>query len=248
MAILLNGVSFVVSAVAISAIPAGPAFRPAVRGNDVRPSILSEIKIGARALRAAPDAVRLIAADLLCSTIYGFCSVTLVLVSRRVGAGEGGYGLLLGAFGAGGVIGAIVTARFDRPSQWRRMLASALTLVALPLVALGLVHALALAVLFALLGGAGSIVAEVLSETALPRLVDDEVLARAYGLALPMSLSGIVVGSLIGGPLVACVGLTTALVLAAIFVALVAVILVRRPWVHPVTAGTARVPAVDVAS
>jgi hypothetical protein len=33
-------------------------------------------------------------------------------------------------------------------------------------------------------------------------MLDDDVLARAYGLVLPMSLGGIVAGSLLAGPLV----------------------------------------------
>ena len=43
------------------------------------------------------------------------------------------------------------------------------------------------------------VVGEVLSETALPRMLSDDVLGRAYGLALPASLGGIVAGSLAEG-------------------------------------------------
>jgi MFS family permease len=73
------------------------------------------------------------------------------------------------------------------------------------------------------------IVGEVLSETALPRMLDDEVLGRAYGLALPVSLSGIVVGSLVAGPLVSLLGLHGAFAAAGVFVALSAAVLLRRP-------------------
>jgi hypothetical protein len=80
-----------------------------------------------------------------------------------------------------------------------------------------------------LVAGTGAVVAEVLSETALPRLVDDEVLARAYGLALPAALSGIVIGSLIGAPLVMLLGLTGALVATGAGVLVLAFLLLRRP-------------------
>jgi MFS family permease len=85
------------------------------------------------------------------------------------------------------------------------------------------------ALLLAVLGGGGMIVGEVLSETALPRMLDDEVLGRAYGLALPTSLSGIVVGSLVAGPLVSWLGLQGAFAAAGLFVAVAAALLLRRP-------------------
>src|SRR5438309_1533243 len=77
-------------------------FVPPARTDTAMPSVLGDIAAGARALRDAPTAVRLVAADLLCSAVYGLLTVTLVLVSHRIGAGTGGYGLLLGGFGAGG--------------------------------------------------------------------------------------------------------------------------------------------------
>jgi predicted MFS family arabinose efflux permease len=174
-------------------------------------------------------AVRLVAADMLCSAVYGLLSVTLVLLSRRVGAGAGGYGLLLGAFGVGGVIGASVAARIDAPARWRQVLTAALLLVAVALLALGLVSTLAGALALALLGGGGMIVGEVLSETALPRMLDDDVLARAYGLVIPTSIGGIVAGSLVAGPLVSLLGLQGAMIAAGAFVLVATGLLMRRP-------------------
>ena len=67
---------------------------------------------------------------------------------------------------------------------------------------------------------------EVLCETALQRELDEEVFTRAYGIALPVSIAGIVVGSLIAAPLAMVVGLTGAIVgtgiLAAGYAAVVA--------------------------
>ncbi len=59
--------------------------------------------------------------------------------------------------------------------------------------------------------GAGSVTVEVVANTALARSLDDAVLARAYGLAYPASIGGIVVGSLVAAPLVALLGLSGAL-------------------------------------
>lgn len=229
-AILLNALTFVGSALAVGAIKDRERFAPPERSGEVQlPSVLSEIRTGAQALRGAPTAIRLVAADVVGSAVYGILTVTLVMVARKVGAGAGGYGLLLGGFGVGGVIGASLVARLDAPSAWRRTLTVALLLVGLPLAGLGFAPNLASALALALLGGSGMIVGEVLSETALPRMLDDEVLARAYGLVLPISISGIVVGSLIAGPLVSAFGLTGAMVAGGMAVLVLAALLLSRP-------------------
>src|SRR6185295_12865264 len=104
VAMLANAATFLASAVLVATIAAGPAFRPS--GDAVASGFLVELRDGVDALRGAPAAVRVIAADAICSAVYGILTVTLVLVAGRVGAGAGGYGLLLGAFGVGGVAGA----------------------------------------------------------------------------------------------------------------------------------------------
>jgi predicted MFS family arabinose efflux permease len=189
LAILLNAGSFAVSAAAMLAIAPSAAFEPRAADGGELPSFVADLKAGARALRGAPTAVRLVAADVLCSGVYGLLTVMLVLVSRHVGAGDGGYGILLGAFGAGGLIGATVVGRLDAPRTWRRTLTVALVLVAAAMAALGQTSTLTEAIMLALLGGGGMIVGEVLSETALPRMLEDDVLGRAYGLAVPTSLA-----------------------------------------------------------
>jgi MFS family permease len=225
VAILANAATFLASAAAIAAIPTGPAFRP---GRRSAPGLLAELRDGAEALRGAPAAVRVVAADVLCSAVYGVLTVALVLVAGKVGAGPGGYGLLLGAFGVGGLAGAAVAARLDG-MRWRHTLALALGLVAMTTAALGVAGSLWVAIALGLVGGAGAVIAEVLSETALPRMLDDDVLARAYGIARPVSLAGIVAGSLIAGPLVALLGLAGALAATGLAVLALGALLLRRP-------------------
>lgn len=236
LAILLNGLTFVVSAAAMLSLGSGAWFAApqTADGAADRPSVLGDILAGARALRGAPAAIRLIAADTMCSAVYGMVTVTFVLVSRRFGAGNGAYGLLLAAYGVGGVIGANVVGRLVEPARWRTTLTIALLLVATSLLAIGTSLSLTQALLAALLGGGGLVVGEVLSDTALPVLLDDAVVGRAYGLALPVSIGGIAAGSLVAGPLVSVVGTTGAFAVAATVVIAVCALLVRRPLVMPV--------------
>src|SRR5581483_6055119 len=131
VAILLNALTFIASACAVGAIPAGQAFRPGAETSAGAPAgILADIRAGARALRGAPTAVRLVASDVLCSAVYGVLTVLLVLVGRQVGAGDGGYGILLGGFRAGGVVCEAMMSRADSPATWQRTLEVALVLVA----------------------------------------------------------------------------------------------------------------------
>src|SRR4051812_13025734 len=241
VAILVNAGTFLGSAVLVATIPAGPAFRPSGAGAET-PRLVDELRAGVDALRGAPAAVRVIGADVISSAVYGILTVTLVLVAERVGAGPGGYGLLLGGFGVGGLAGAAVAGRVAR-GRGRGPLAIALARLAVPVAALGVADSLWVALPLAVVGGAGAVVAEVLSETALPRMLDDAVLARAYGIMLPVSLSGIVAGSLIAGPLVALLGAGGALVATGAAVLALAGLLLRRPLVvaAPPLAATARV-------
>jgi MFS family permease len=228
-AFVANAGTFAASAAATWAIPAGPAFAPVAREQgDAGFDLLGDIRSGARALRGAPDAVRLVAADVACSAVYGAETVLLILVAHRLGDGDAGYGLLLGAFGLGGLAGAMLAGRFER--HWRRALGVALVAVAVPLPLMGLTTSTALALALAVVGGAGAVVAEVLSETGLQRTLPADVLGRAFGLVIPGSLAGIVVGALLAGPLVNLLGLTGALTtVGGALLVVLAVILTPSP-------------------
>jgi MFS family permease len=68
-----------------------------------------------------------------------------------------------------------------------------------------------LAILLACVNGAGAILVEIMTETGLQRMLSAEVFGRAYGLAIPASIAGIAVGSLIAPLLVDALGLNGAL-------------------------------------
>ncbi|HEY3776261.1 MAG TPA: MFS transporter [Solirubrobacteraceae bacterium] len=230
VAILLNALTFIASAVAVWLIGSSPTFVPSGAGESVS-GVLDGILAGARALRRAPGATRLIAADTICSAVYGTLTVLFVLLGRQLGAGNGAYGLLMGAYGIGGVLGALVTGRVANPARWRMVLIAALLLVATTLVALGSGPTLLEALAAALVGGGGLVVGEVLADTALPHMLDDDILASAYGLAVPVSIGGIVVGSLLAGPLVSLLGVGGALTAVGLAVVVAGGALVGRPLV-----------------
>ena len=238
LAFALNGLTFVVSALLVVSIPAGPAFRPAPRTDAAaaRPTVVADLRAGAQALLARAGTRRLVGADIACSLVYGALTVLLLLVAGRLGLGADGYGYLLGAMGLGGVVGAAVAGPLGREDRQPAALVGALLCVAVPLPLLGVTHALVAALALSFVGGLGAITVEILVETSLQRSLPADVLGRAYGFALPAALSGIVAGSLIAPALVALAGLGGALALLGAAVALVALAVARTPRGAPAPA------------
>jgi MFS family permease len=209
-AFLLNAGSFALSALLVLSIPPGPVFAASATGE--RQSILADVVTGARALRRHPMAVRLVGADVVCSVVYGMQTVLLLLLSRSLGLGDAGYGYVLAGLGVGGIVGTTLTSRAARSSRPRRTLVLALLAVAGPAALMAVTPCLTGLLVWSVLGGAGAALVEVLTETALQRDLDEEVFARAYGIAFPAAIAGIVGGSLIAAPLVMGIGLTGAIV------------------------------------
>ena len=212
-AFALNALTFGLSALAVLAIRADGdlnPFRPR-RGADRPAGLLREVAQGAAALRAHRAALRLVGADAMCSVLYGAQTVLLLLVSRQVGLGAQGYGYLFAAIGAGGLLGTALAGRVSRlPS--RPVLAAALVLADVPTLLLAVVRWPAAAIVLTGLTGMGALLVEILTDTTLQRELDEDVFGRAYGIAFPAAIAGIVVGSVIAPGLAALLGASGALI------------------------------------
>ena len=210
-AFALNALTFGLSALAVLAIRAEGAFRPQ-RAEGRPDGLLREVAQGAAALRAHPAALRLVGADTMCSVLYGAQTVLLLLVSRRIGLGAQGYGYMFAAVGAGGLLGTALAGRVSRSRRSRSVLAAALAVAGLPTLLLAVVRWPAAAIVLTGLTGMGALLVEILTETTLQRELDEDVFGRAYGLAFPAAISGIVIGSVIAPGLAALLGGSGALV------------------------------------
>jgi len=210
-AFLVNAGSFAVAGLLVWSIPAaGDAFRPS--RENVRVSLVADLREGAAALRERPAAVRLAGADVLASFVYGALTVLLLLLSRQLGFGDHGYGFLLAGLGAGGVLGALLAARVARSPRRR-------TAAQVGVLATGGTTALlagapwfAVAVAAAVVIGVANIVVEVTADTALQEMLPEDVFARAYGFVLPACCAAIAAGSLTAPLLDELLGLGGALV------------------------------------
>jgi MFS family permease len=230
LAFLLNAATFGLSALLVLAIPGGEAFaagRPAERPA----GLLRGVADGAAVLRAHPGALQLVGADIMCSTVYGMQTVLLILVARQAGLGTHGYGYLFAGIGAGSLAGTALASRALRCPHPRAVLVTALAAVGLPMPLLAVTHWPAAAIALVAVTGTGAILVEILTETGLQRMLPPETFGRAYGLALPASLGGIVAGSLIAPLLTGLLGGTGALTACGVAVAGYALLVLaqRRP-------------------
>ena len=82
--------------------------------------------------------------------------------------------------------------------------------------------------------GAGRFVTEIVTDTTLQRSLDPAVFARAYGLAMPACVAGIVVGALLAPPCVALIGLDATLALTGALVLTYGAVAFTRPEPAPV--------------
>jgi MFS family permease len=232
LAFLVNAATFGLSALAVLTIPAGLGFRPATSAGS-RQGLLRGMATGAAVLRAHPAALRLVGADIMCSLMYGMQTVLLLLVSRSIGLGTHGYGYLFAGIGAGGLVGTALAGRAGRGRQPRYVLAAALAAVGLPMPLLVVVHWPVAAIALVAATGMGAVLVEILTETGLQRMLDEDVFGRAYGLALPASIGGIAVGSLLAPVLAGALGGPGALVASGLAVMAYAVVLLRRTRTVP---------------
>jgi predicted MFS family arabinose efflux permease len=227
----VNGVSFLVGAVVVAALPREATRRPAGAAQEAHASLRADLVTGWRALREHPDALPLVGADFVSSTIYGTTAVLFVLLGERLGLGAAGYGYLLSAFGAGGILASGLADRAAASERPRRSLIAAVAAVGLPLLLLAPTGSTAAALVLAACIGAGALTTEVVADTTLQRSLDPTVFARAYGLVVPACVGGIVLGAVIAPPCVALLGLDATLVLFGALVLTYGAVAFVRPTV-----------------
>lgn len=215
----LNALSFAVPALLL-AVGLRRRGRPAVTrepSGGVVAAFVSQLLDGLRAAVHSPGALVITGFLLGTAFIYGAQTVALVLVSdMRLGTGSEGYGYLLAALGAGGVIAAPITNRLAAARRVGPTLLVALVLTALPLALLALVSSPVVATALMVVSGAGGTAVDVLAITLLQRALSDDVRGRVFGLLDSAVVLAILAGSLIVSPLVSAFGLSWMLVVIGV--------------------------------
>jgi MFS family permease len=172
-------------------------------------------------LRAGLDYVRrhralriILAGEAIAIMLFTLTSpVQVVYAQETLDVGDGGYGAIVAAWGAGVMLGSLLFLRIRRLPATHLILASTLAL-GLAFLGTGLARELWLACVFSVLGGAGNGIQWVAVLNRLQEAVPDDFQARVVGLLESIGSASMGVGFLIGGLLTAATSPPTAYLLS----------------------------------
>jgi MFS family permease len=208
VAFAANGATFAVSALLISAI------RPDAAQVGGRRSGVAQLAEGLRAVRTTAFTRWLIVAVAMVEFTYGAQTVQLVVyATKALGLGSGGYGVLLTAAGAGGLMSALVNGRLSASRRVSLIVVVTGSLACAAQLAYAGVQVLAIAVAVTVIGNAGLVSCEVVSETALARIAPREALGRVIGVFEAVSVAAMAAGAVLAPVLVAATSLRASLLI-----------------------------------
>lgn len=164
------------------------------------------------------------------TTMRGLLNVFVVLVATSmVGGSEARAGSLFIAMGVGGLVGAVAGMGLG-PRRGSRWIALGIILWGIPVVVIGLWPSAGVAWVSLAVLGFGNALLDVSGYTLVNRLVPDHFAGRAWGAFNAMGAGVVAVGSLACPVLVSSVGLTGAMVLTGVVLALSPVL--TWPWLR----------------
>ncbi len=215
-AFMANALSFLLVIGALLLIAARPVARSAGHG-----SVLAHFREGIRYVRERDVLVVSVLGALL-SSLLGVSMIQLAEPFTRqvLHEGAGKYGLLVAGYGAGAIVGSIITVA--RGDAFRR---STLTIIGFAIFVVGEVaFGLAPVYSFALLGlfgiGLAQVLAMVSCQTAVQVNVDEHYRGRVLSIYVMCFFAGTPVGALIGGIVAEVIGLRATIVGSALLLAL----------------------------
>ena len=220
VAFAANGVTFVVSALLIWPL------RPDAPRAGGRASAVAQVAGGLRVVRTTAFARWLILIVAMVEFTYGAQTVQLVVYAREtLGLGSGGYGVLLTAAGAGGLVSAFVNGRLSTSRRVALIVVVTGSLACATQLAYAGVQVLAIALAVTVIGNASLVSCEVVSETAVARIVPREALGRVMGVFDAVSVAAMIAGAVLAPVLVAAISLRASLLIlggAALLITLLA--------------------------
>ncbi|MET0692347.1 MAG: MFS transporter [Propionibacteriaceae bacterium] len=208
----VNAATFGISALFLHAIT-----RPSAGiGTTVeRPSSAFGMLIdGLRAVRDTPYVPVVTMISFLGSLCYGAKNVLiLVYAEQQLGVGADGYGYLVAAAGAGGVLVGLLGARLVGRPRLAATIVLTSAVACFGLVGYALTSSMELALVVAVVIGASLVIADVVTSLAITRAAAGPVLGRIFGAIDGLSVSGTVLGALLAPVAIGAIGLQGALLL-----------------------------------
>ena len=242
-AFLLDGVSFVVSILAVALI----APRALERASEGASSAAAELREGFRFVRAhAWLWGTLLSAAIFLLAYWGPVEVLLpFLVRNDLGGGADAFGLVLGFGGIGSILAALLIGQRGLPRRHVTFMYVAWAAGALGLVGFGVGTALWQLMAIAAVGSALFTAGLVVWGTLMQALVPIELLGRVSSLDWLVSTSLLPVSFALTGPTAAWIGVNTTLIVAGVLSSVVTLVCLFLPGVREPERGGALVQALN---
>ena len=151
------------------------------------------------------------------AVMWGALDVLLVVLAiDALSMGQSGVGFLNAAIGAGGIVGAALSAFLIGRARLAGPFGAGLLLWAGALAAIGLLPLPAVALLLLALAGMGRVVMEVAGRTLLQRVSPDALLSRVFGVLEGIHNGSLAIGSIVAPALLAVAGTGGAFIAAGV--------------------------------
>jgi MFS family permease len=184
---------------------------------------------GFRELRRRPGARLLLGFVAGQTMVIGALDVlTVVLAYSVLAMGPSGPGTLSAAVGIGGLLGAAATVTLIGRERLAPAFFSGVVVIGVPIALVAFANGPAAAVILLGVAGIGKSFFDVTARTLLQRSVDDDVLARVFGVQEGLSMAALAVGSVIAPVLVDRLGVEPAFILAGVTLPLIALLVFER--------------------
>jgi MFS family permease len=205
------------AAIQVLGLPTSPHLPPAGRG------VISDLSAGAQALAHEPNPRMVIGLFASQAFVRGILNVALVVAAfKLLNTGGSGVGFLNAAFGAGGLAGGLVGLGLVGLRRLARPFAAGLVMWGIPLSLIAAWPNESWALICLAVVGAGNAILDVSGFTLIQRGIDDDVLARVFGVFEILVVLAVGTGSLLGSLLVDQLGSRLTLLVAGAFLAILA--------------------------
>lgn len=230
--VVVNGISFAVSAVVLTRVPLG--------GGDRRErsrSLMREARAGVRAVRGMPGLRAVIAGSSAVVVFAGLFNVGELLLARDLGAGNAGFAMLVAFFGLGVIAGSLAGAGSSEPLVLKRRYLIGLAVTGVGFLAAAAAPGIAVAAVGFTVAGLGNGLVMVHERLLVQVTVSDEMLGRVFGLRDGLDAWAWTIAFASAGLLLATLDTRVVLALSGAGVCAVAAAstwVLRNAWAEPV--------------
>jgi MFS family permease len=202
--LLLDALTFVVSALLLRRLPSLPPAAPTDHAIDQAPRerVVAATRAGLSYLARCPTAAAVTAGLFLVTLFVALDNVGLVFLAQHTFAASAtGYGLLLAGYGVGMVMGPLILLRLAHWTAPRASLLLGIGIMGVGTALCGLAPSLAVAVAFQVIVGVGNGLQNIANDTLLQQSVPRPLLGRVFGVAYSVPYAALLLTYVAGGAL-----------------------------------------------